>query len=221
MISNKEIYKIWAPKESKWSPWVRPVPFIFIDNDIKSNEYEEFDIPNILYLNNEESTFNNAAIIVDLPSNKSINEGIALASIGYIPVPIYNGTDEQIGSNSVVNNRVIELGLIWGAEKLMSLNKSLDKDASPAFLTDSNRMNRYKASAGVFDNSWDVYPQDLPTAEFFKNAGIDKIIVRSDILRKDLNKILYKFQIEGLKIYFTEGYEEPKLIKVKNIRYKN
>ena len=47
------------------------------------------------------------------------------------------------------------------------------------------------------------------------------IIVRSDILRKDLNKILYKFQKDGLKIYFTEGYDEPKLIKVKNIRYKN
>lgn len=221
MISNKEIYKIWAPKESKWSPWVRPVPFVFIDDDIKSNEYEEFEASNILYLNDEESIFKNAAIIVDLPSNKSINEGIALASIGYRPVPIYNGTDEQIGSSSVVNNRGIELGLIWGAEKLISLNKNLDKDAPPAFLTDSNRMNRYKISEGVYDNSWDVYPQDIPTVEFFKNAGIDKIIVRSDILRKDLNKILYKFQKEGLKIYFTEGYDEPKLIKVKNIRYKN
>ena len=160
MISNKEIYKIWAPKESKWSPWVRPVPFVFIDSNIKFNEYEEFEVSNILYLNNEESTFKNAAIIVDLPSNKSINEGIALASKGYRPIPIYNGTDEQIGSNSVVNNRGIELGLIWGAEKLIPLNKNLDKDALPVFLTDSNRMNRYKISAGVYDNSWDVYPQD-------------------------------------------------------------
>ena len=55
MINNKEIYKIWAPKESKWSPWVRPVSFIFIDRDIKTNEYEDFDIPNILYLNNSDN----------------------------------------------------------------------------------------------------------------------------------------------------------------------
>ena len=41
------------------------------------------------------------------------------------------------------------------------------------------------------------------------------------MIRKDINKIFYKFQKEGIKIYFTEGYEEPKIIKLKNIRYKN
>ena len=144
--------------------------------------------------------------------------------IYYFYLARYNSAKKYIHTNDNIPKYFKHLVLhfiYFSSSTFMSLNKNLDKDASPAFLTDSNRMNRYKASAGVFDNSWDVYPQDLPTAEFFINAGIDKIIVRSDILRKDLNKILYKFQIEGLKIYFTEGYEEPKLIKVKNIRYKN
>ena len=28
---GKEIYKIYAPEQSKWSRWVRPVPFAAID----------------------------------------------------------------------------------------------------------------------------------------------------------------------------------------------
>lgn len=28
MKTNKEVYKIWAPENSIWSGWVRPVPFI-------------------------------------------------------------------------------------------------------------------------------------------------------------------------------------------------
>ena len=221
MINNKEIYKLWAPKESIWSPWVRPVPFVFIDENVDNKEYESFNIPSVIYLNNDDERFKNSALIIDLPGNKSINEGLALTKLGYRPVPIFNGVDEQEGSLSVVNNKGIELGLLYGAEVLSHENINLKVDARPAFLTDSNRMNRYKLSTSMYDNSWDVYAQDLPTSDFVKTQGIDSIIVRSDILRKDLNKILYKFQKDGLKIYFTEGYDEPKLIKVKNIRYKN
>ena len=82
-------------------------------------------------------------------------------------------------------------------------------------------MNRRKVTDSVFDNSWDVYSQDLPTYEYLKKYGIAKVIIKSDMIRKDLNKIFYEFQKNGIKIYFTEGYEEPKLIKLKNIRYKN
>ena len=28
---GKEIYKIYAPKDAKWTNWVRPVPFVAID----------------------------------------------------------------------------------------------------------------------------------------------------------------------------------------------
>lgn len=28
---GKEIYKIYAPNDAKWTEWVRPVPFIAID----------------------------------------------------------------------------------------------------------------------------------------------------------------------------------------------
>ena len=216
METRKEVYKVWAPENGRWSDWVRPVPFIAINENLKVQEYEEFSIPEIIYINEYK---NDTAIILDLPGNKAITEGLSLAKLGYRPVPIYNGTDEQEGSECLVNNHGLEYSLMLGAEVLKQMEISLD--ASPVFLTDSNRMNRRKVTDSVFDNSWDVYSQDLPTYEYLKKHGIDKVIIRSDMIRKDLNKIFYEFQKNGIKIYFTEGYEEPKLIKLKNIRYKN
>ena len=216
METRKEVYKVWAPENGRWSDWVRPVPFIAINENLKVQEYEEFSIPEIIYINEYK---NDTAIILDLPGNKAITEGLSLAKLGYRPVPIYNGTDEQEGSECLVNNHGLEYSLMLGAEILKQMEISLD--ASPVFLTDSNRMNRRKVTDSVFDNSWDVYSQDLPTYEYLKKHGIDKVIIRSDMIRKDLNKIFYEFKKNGIKIYFTEGYEEPKLIKLKNIRYKN
>ena len=41
----------------------------------------------------------------------------------------------------------------------MIANEKLEikEDAMPAFLTDRNRLQRYKMDVSVFDNSWDVY----------------------------------------------------------------
>lgn len=27
-MTGKEVYKIWAPFECRWTDWVRPVPFV-------------------------------------------------------------------------------------------------------------------------------------------------------------------------------------------------
>ena len=91
----------------------------------------------------------------------------------------------------------------------------ISNDAPPTFLLDSNRMNRFKMNVSVFDNSWDIYAQDLPSAEYFLKNGINKIIVRGEKIQKDLRKILYKFQKKGIKILYTNGYEEPKGVKIK------
>ena len=66
----------------------------------------------------------------------------------------------------------------------------------------------------VFDNSWDIYAQDIPSAEYFLKNDIHKIIVRSDSIQEDLKKILYKIQSKGLEIFFTDGYEPPKKVKI-------
>lgn len=209
---NKEIFRIWAPVGSKWIDWVRPVPFVAINKKSESYDLEKFEIININYIDKLEK---DTAIIVDKNGNRSIEEGLGLAKIGYRPIPIYNGTNGQDGVLSVVNNHIIETGLIKGA---IELNKmKIEKDAPPVFLLDSSRRNRLKMNFSVFDNSWDIYDQDIPTAEYFIKNGINKIIISGEKINKDLKEILYKFQKKDIKIFFTNGYEIPKEIHIKKI----
>lgn len=215
-MTGKEVYKIWAPSNARWTDWVRPVPFVQIDDeDFKIYKTVDFSIPKINYIS---ELMKDTAIIVDLPEHYSINEGIALAKMGYRPVPVFNGTAQTKGSKATVDNHAVEAGLIFGGIELQKIE--LKQDAPPVFLTDSNRLNRHKLDISIFDNSWDLYHQDLPSAEYFLSNGITKIIVRGNIFGKDLNKILYRHQEKGMKIYFTEGYEEPNEIELKKIKDK-
>lgn len=212
-MTGKDIYKIWAPVNKKWVDWIRPVPFIMIDENYKVEEYCNLKEYKINYLEKYE---NNIAIIVDLPGLESINEGISLARLGFRPVPVYNGVVEQKDSKAVTNNYIIGEGLIWGAEKLKQI-EILD-DAAPAFLVDSNRMNRFKMDDSYFDNSWDLYYQDVPSSEYFLKNNINKIIIRGNKINRDLNKILFEFQKKGLEIYFTDGFDIPKKVKLKKVK---
>ena len=209
-MTNKEIYKIWAPDKKRWVDWVRPVPFINIDDSSSRKEFIDYRIPSINYL---KEVLNDTALIIDIPGIASIKEGIALAKLGYRPIPIFNGTDPPIGTISTTNNQIIKPLLIWGAFELKNIK--LKNDAPPVFLLDQNRLNRYKINNGIFDNSWDIYDGDLPSPKYLLENGINKIIVRSNFQAKDLRKILYKWQKNNIKIFFTNGYEEPKELKLK------
>ena len=77
---GKETYKIYAPDGTKWTEWIRPVPFVAIDT------YNRLPISNWL-------------------------------DRKYRPIPLFNGTDEQIGSQATTNTYLIESCLINGSEK--------------------------------------------------------------------------------------------------------
>ena len=204
-MTGREIFEIWAPACAKWTDWARPVPFATINDSHKPNWATNFTMPTIKYMN---SVWENTAIILDLPEYDSIKEGLALTKFGFRPIPLYNGTDEQQGAMALVDNHNIKSALIWGASVLAKSEISLT--APPVFLIDSNRTHRFKMNASVFDNSWDIYHQDLPSAEYFLNNCIHKIIVRSEMIQKDLRKILYGFQKKGITILLTNGYIDPK-----------
>ena len=209
-MTNKEAYKIWAPYGKKWVDWVRSVPFVSMDEYSKKYNFSSMSVSEIDYV---DESFKETAIIVDLPGVKSVTEGISLAKAGYRPIPIYNGTIEQSGARATVDNQSVGMALIWGAEKLAGINVS--DEALPAFLLDSNRMNRFKMEISVFDNSWDIYHQDLPSADYFINNGIQKIVVVGERISKDLKKIFYGFQKKGISIYLKKEYEKPKKIIIR------
>jgi hypothetical protein len=209
-MTKNDIFKIWAPADSIWSPWVRPVPFAAGDDFGKTNPNPAFTMPHIGYIGRAPE---NTAVILDLPGCDSIKEGLALAGLGFRPVPLCNGTNAPGGAMALVDNRPAERALIWGAKELEKL--AIDKEAPPAFLLDSNRTHRYRMNDSVFDNSWDIYDQDMPPAEYFTDNGIYKIIVRGGSIQRDLAKILYTFQKKGITTLFTKGYEAPKITAVK------
>ena len=133
--------------------------------------------------------------------------------MGYRPIPVFNGADEQQGSQATTNTYLVESCLINGSQKLKNIQ--LKNDANPAFLLDSYRTNRYRVKESIFDNSWDLYKQDIPSAEYFKQNGITKIIVVGDTIQRDLKKIFLKFQEKGIEIYITDGYSFPKKVILK------
>ena len=206
---GKEIYKIYSPDSAKWIEWVRPVPFVAIDT------YNRKPISNwldrrVIFINKYEK---DTAIFIDLPGKECIEFSIGLAHIGYRPIPLFNGTDEQICSQATTDTYLIESCLINGSEKLKSI--SLENNANPAFLLDSSRTNRYRAKESIFDNSWDLYKQDIPTAEYFKSNGIYKVIVVSKEIQRDLRKIFFEFQNAGIEIYLTDGYKTAEKVILK------
>lgn len=207
---GKDIFKIWAPEEAKWTEWVRPVPFVTINNLCKKSGVYHFEIPFVSYIRESHS---DTAVIIDIPGYDSIKEGLALAKLGFRPIPIYNGTNAQDGAMALIDNNTIGIALRWGASELKKVEIPLN--APPVFLLDSNRVHRFKMNVSVYDNSWDIYAQDMPSAEYFLNNGIYKIIVRGEKMQKDLTKILYNFQKKGVDILFTNGYEVPKSFNIK------
>ncbi len=215
-MTDREIYKIWAPYEGKWSGYARPVDFI------KMKEYSAEETSFLFYTKPHymDSVQKDTAIVVDLPCEYGIEEGIGLASIGYRPVPTYNGTFENENSVPTTNNKALQKPLYWGATILKDMK--IPNDAPPAFLVDTNRLNRHKMNISIFDNSYDMYAQDFPTATNLLNNGINKVIVRSSKVNKDMRMILNEYQKSGIQIFITDGFSKPKLIKVsKPLFYKN
>lgn len=209
-MTGRDIYEVWAPEGARWVEWVRPVPFYGIDENFKKYDLLDFIIPNISYYVTD--NLKHTAIIIDLSGNEGIKEGLALAKLGFRPIPIYNGTVGQKGVISTVDNTSIKIGLIKGALELKKMN--ISNIAMPAFLLDSNRTNRFKMDDSIFDNSWDVYGQDIPSAEYFLKNDIKKIMVRAEFLQKDLKKILYQFQNKGIKIFLIDNYGKVKKVKL-------
>lgn len=195
-MTNKECYKVWAPTGKRWTDWVRPVPFIAATANVKGYHAGSLVIPDIDFIDEK---WEKAAVVVDLPGDESIEVGLALAKKGYRPIPVYNGTIEQENARATVDNQTVGAALLWGAKILQEIE--IEEDALPVFLLDKNRLNRRKVDASIFDNSWDVYPQDIPSADYFLKNGINKIVVISNSVSKDLKVLFRKFKKKNMTIH--------------------
>ncbi len=211
MRDSLETYKIWAPEDSVWSQWAKPVLFI---KQAQVN-FNLGAIPDVQWI---QSMDRQTMLIVDLPGVSGVLESLALARLGYRPVPLYNGVDGRT-SFMIVKVADIASALFQYEETLMSF--FVRSDAPPVFMLDSNRMNGSGKMPGTYDNRWCVFPQDMPSAAFLVKEGIRRIIARSSGIQNDLSHILHRYQENGIDIYLCAGHEPVKIEHVKPSQYKS
>lgn len=203
-MNRDEIFQIWAPDESPWSPWVKPVLFAHL----QSSECPVAD--GGCNLNWIPAASEKVALVINLPGADGVLTGIALAGRGFRPVPLYNAVPlsydkliyEPGKTVAAVNVLPILDALKRSTEKLAQLK--LPSDAPPAFLLDFNRHgDGRKLEPGEFDNRSVSFTTDFPSAIFLASQGIQRVILiqkDSADIQSDLAHSLRRWQEGGLKL---------------------
>jgi hypothetical protein len=193
MIST-EVYKLWAPDESLWSNWVKPV--LFIERGVAPFPPVDWRQANVAWAPGVDAA---TAIILDLEEAFPVWMGLALAARGYRPVPLYNGAS---GPSAIVEVGRIAGALHAAARELAGF--SVAPDAPPIFLLDAKRSGGSAlVSPGRFDNRWAVFPQDFPSANFMLARGIRAVVLgqaSAQAPQPDLAHVLLRWQEAGIQI---------------------
>ena len=201
---SREIYEIWAPYVVHWSRYVKPVLFTRMP-EIPDTP-EALPSPS---LPGEVNSLLDArtAVIVDLPGEESVLRGLSLAkSRGHRPVPMYNSVPETQtgGLRSIVDNSTIITHLIWGADLLAKTE--ISPDAPPVFLLDSNRNTSHTGSEEVFDNRWTVTPEDFPRADYMLAYNINKLVIWTNgKVNDDLTPTIIAYKNAGIDVLVHRG----------------
>src|SRR5258708_31140152 len=85
-MNKEEIFSTWAPDESPWSRWAKPVLFAYLDSALSQVGVREAAQD----MTWSPSPTAEVALVLDLPGAEGVLAGIALAAQGYRPVPLYN-----------------------------------------------------------------------------------------------------------------------------------
>ena len=205
-MNREQALAIWAPAESPWSPWTKPVLFAFMSEDAPDAlppANDAWQVP----------LKQGAALLVELPGPDGVELGVGLARAGYRPVPLYNACpypfpDEPFAlplpssrPSSTVNVVPILQALERQTGKLRET--TLPPAAPPAFLLDARRNHpSLPAVGGLFDNRSILRESDLPTAAFLQAQGIREVILVQSVpgLPSDLCTVLRTWQEGGLTI---------------------
>jgi hypothetical protein len=197
-MTNEEIFDQWCPTSSRWSTWAKPVLFAqALPLEQQSSLRSEWQNQNVSWAPAEGV---DTAIVIDLPGTASLLLSLALAKIGYQPVPLFNCC-AALGHEVLPTDKIREY-LVHGAFDLQSL--PLLPTVPPAFILDSDRMvGKNIPHPGEFDNRWMTFPQDFPSGNYLKESGISKVILVQTNLRQpalDLAQVLMRWQDTGIQI---------------------
>jgi hypothetical protein len=197
MTTREEIFNIWAPRESVWSPWVKPVLFAHLDETNREIGEDFAPMATPWAPPSEERV----ALILDLPGADGIACVADLIRRGYRPIPLYNSAPGPVSAPSVVNTTSTRAALQATSPELAQAN--LVTDAPPAFLLDATRRLGQIASApGIFDNRSITFVTDFPSATFLKHQRIAAamLVQKAGMPQADLANTLRRWQEAGIPI---------------------
>jgi hypothetical protein len=194
---SEALFAIWAPPDSRWSDWAKPVLFASIQEPVVSDR--SLDIPRAGQFPLPPDT----AAIIDLAGSDSVLSGLALAKAGYRPVPLYNS---GVAPGMLVNMNAVAIYLELGADVLKTC--ALGAEAPPVFMLNADRLDNAAGATvpGRYDNRWCIVPQDMPSAEFLKDSGIKQIALLADGVKDDLAHVLYGYQDAGISVMRTVDF---------------
>ncbi len=207
-MTRDQIYNLWAPSDSPWSLWAKPVLFAHL---------APIAIPSpvIIEIRWQKQDDASTAVVVDMPGRLSVVMGLSLAAAGYRPVPLFNAVPGL--PNPVIDVRAIATAIVDATIHLAEMN--LPSSAPPAFLLDRDR-RRGVPLEGNFDNRSISLPTDFPSAHVLCDRGITKVIVIQPALldpQAELLHTLRRWQDAGIpiRIYSAETHEPPMPMLIK------
>src|SRR5580765_130756 len=92
-MNKVEVFSTWAPENSIWSPWAKPVLFAHLDSAL--SYIPVAGAPGDVSWSPPPDE--RVAIVLDLPGAEGVIIGLALAVRGYRPVPLYNALPLPFG----------------------------------------------------------------------------------------------------------------------------
>lgn len=201
--SRQSIFDAWAPEESHWSAWAKPVVFatMTIPTPGQIIEKQRVVIPTWNWIPERASARDATAWVIELPGETAVMVGVAMALRGFRPVPLFNAAPPSRSMPSAINQTGMVQSLCAFADQVRSAR--IDPEAPPVFLLDSERMPTRKPALGAYDNRWLTFPQDFPSARMLGERGIVRAVVVTEPggrIADDLRHVLRRWQEDGVQL---------------------
>ena len=212
-MKREEVHALWAPDGDTWRSWVKPVLFAALPaevtpSDVRHAPREIGDDPDhharhlvdaleagrpVGYRGRPGG---DAAVVIDLAGEDSVNMGVALAQLGFRPVPIFNALPAPGDQAGVCDLRHMMEALVDGARLL----RDVSAGGPPCFLLDRGRMAEGSSRpGGIFDNRSICRVVDFPSADALRAAGIRRFVVFNvRPMQNDLATVLLGWQSAGI-----------------------
>jgi hypothetical protein len=189
-------FEAWAPRDSPWSPWVKPVLFAHAAGPLLGDEQLP-PAPSLDWLGNADGT----VLVIDLNGPVSVAAGLALAARGFRPVPLFNAVPGPPVARAKVDVWPIVRALASAAPLL--LQAPLPAAAPPAFLLDATRRGAAAREGADFDNRSVSFPTDFPSGNLLRSRGFTRaVLVQAEDAspQPDLAHTLRRWQEAGIAI---------------------